>query len=615
MTVRNRVIYPSRSPFADGQQLQRVTAMGSTSTFTQEDLYELGQLDLIDVVDDTPSVAVTIETNSFNDIGNVATLFKSNTTGCLTRGRMNYTYGAGSTAELTGVCIQDLLQNEAGIHVFSPIQDETKVGIITDNTVNYTQFLRDCFVNSYELGLAIGDNASENFNLETDAKQWLLGSGRYVSALEFKETGGTGRQLAWATTNYTTGGAYTEIAALPNMPVNSISDNLSGYQFMRINSGQAAVVGVGNTLEVNNGKAGFLILDDKGFPSVEVWDNSAGKFGRIPVVVSQTAVDPADVTTCYFIGSGISGHLSEKVTAQTTAAGQTGCLFAFQVDGSGVFLGAPQSSTIQGLSFGTDGGLNYSTNDFIRVITCGNAFSQVKTSAMLRAPEYFAESAVTGKGALRQGQIEVYLVEDGASISGVDPTLRIQNVTFTTDLTRTALNQLGNLKPYYRPLNTPIPITVAVTSIADDLTNLAKICGFIDTDDTIADIGATTVDINLNDIMANKDMSFVAMLYYQTDEDAGGVHAQRKWKAATTVKYMDGSIKTYTADTREMPQKVVVVHDIYATDESENLTIGDNQSQNFTFSARNKMFIVDTHALGTAEFERFEDNITTLVLA
>ena len=49
--ARNRIIYASQSVWIDGEVLYRVQSLGTSSSFTSEDVFELGHLDLIDVVD------------------------------------------------------------------------------------------------------------------------------------------------------------------------------------------------------------------------------------------------------------------------------------------------------------------------------------------------------------------------------------------------------------------------------------------------------------------------------------------------------------------------------------------------------------------------------------
>jgi len=50
--ARNRIIYASQSVWVNGDVLYRVQSLGTTTTFTSEDIFQLGSLDIVDVVDD-----------------------------------------------------------------------------------------------------------------------------------------------------------------------------------------------------------------------------------------------------------------------------------------------------------------------------------------------------------------------------------------------------------------------------------------------------------------------------------------------------------------------------------------------------------------------------------
>jgi len=44
--ARNRIIYASQSVWVNGEIMYRVQTLGSTTTFTNEDVFELGHLDM-----------------------------------------------------------------------------------------------------------------------------------------------------------------------------------------------------------------------------------------------------------------------------------------------------------------------------------------------------------------------------------------------------------------------------------------------------------------------------------------------------------------------------------------------------------------------------------------
>ena len=72
--ARNRIIYASQSVWVNGTVLYRIQSLGTTSSFTSEDVFQLGALDIIDVVDDVPAVTVTLNSNEWGDVVTLATL-------------------------------------------------------------------------------------------------------------------------------------------------------------------------------------------------------------------------------------------------------------------------------------------------------------------------------------------------------------------------------------------------------------------------------------------------------------------------------------------------------------------------------------------------------------
>ena len=44
--ARNRIIYASQSVWVDGEVLYRVQSLGTSTSFTSEDIFELGHLDI-----------------------------------------------------------------------------------------------------------------------------------------------------------------------------------------------------------------------------------------------------------------------------------------------------------------------------------------------------------------------------------------------------------------------------------------------------------------------------------------------------------------------------------------------------------------------------------------
>lgn len=183
--ARNRIIYASQSVWAEGEVLYRVQSLGTTTTFTSEDIFEFGHLDIIDVVDDVPAVAVTLNTNDFGDVATLALLAQVPTekramdatadadNGNLVSG-MTYLHGV-SMADFAVTC-----GNLPGTTMWAPVQSECDLGTLANN-IDQTLFLDEVYVNSLEFSYSTGANATENYGAETDNKMWLLNDGAYVN--------------------------------------------------------------------------------------------------------------------------------------------------------------------------------------------------------------------------------------------------------------------------------------------------------------------------------------------------------------------------------------------------------------------------------------------------
>ncbi len=208
-------------------------------------------------------------------------------------------------------------------------------------------------------------------------------------------------------------------------------------------------------------------------------------------------------------------------------------------------------------------------------------------------------------GAVRQGQVEIYLVDPAVAAASYEMQLRLTSVTLTADLTREPLMEIGHLGPYDRPVTLPIPITVAVETTAGDLETWAKFAGRESAYD--AD---TMDDTDLTDLSIKDDLVLVAMVYQQTDEEAGGTASARtvdsnaglvgeSWWCAGA-KDTDAGIGgtqtgVYIAGDREYPLKTVIVKNLKITDEAYNLGMGANATQTYGFRSTNDMFFVQGH--------------------
>jgi len=508
---RNRTIYASQSVWCNGDVLYRVQSFGSTTTFTSEDIFELGQLNIIDVVDDVPAVAVTLNTNDFGDVGTMASLAQLNDA----RSAMNAT-ASGSNANLNvvdssdvatgvdlhGVCLADFAVtcgNLTGVSIWAPVQEECSLGTLADN-IDQTLFLDKVYINSLEFSYSSGANATENYGAETDNKTWLLNDGRFVN---------------WD--------SYTIDA----------TDVSNGYVLLTLaNDKDIATLTAG---------LGFLRKDSNGAPAVTHVDDSANTATNINVV-SGTG---ASATTFVYYDMG-TGHKLFFPTGVGIAAGDT-----------------------------------------VEALYAANAYGTSNSSKYFTALS--SDDRPEAIGAIRQGQVEVYIVSD--TDASYDISWRLTNCTISADLTREPLNELGHLAPYDRPLTLPIPITVTVDSTAGDLENWAKVA------DKLAEYDAGTLDeINLANLTTSEDLKLVVKVYAQTDEEAGGTGSNRTVYTGSPLVgehyWVDGVMGTYSAGNTEYPLKTMVVEHLKITDEGMTLDLGSNATQTFGWRSTNDLYAI-----------------------
>ena len=501
--------------WCNGEPLYRVQSLGSTTTFTSEDIFELGHLDIVDVVDDVPAVAITLNTNDFGDVRTLATLAQlsdakkvmgadaDSDTGNLVvvsgtdyESTLTYLHGV-SLADFAVVC-----GNLSGVTIWAPVQDECSLGTLDDN-IDQSLFLDEVFVNSLEFGYTTGANATENYGAECDNKMWLLNAGRFINYEDFTGTefgGGSGSGVVLTTT------------------------------------GAVALLSAG---------IGFLRKDANGAPAVTVYDVGVPEAKNYEVTTGAAAV-------------------ADKFVYDANIAPKT--------------LYSPTN-------------LALAAGDKVEVIYAADAYGPATTS------KYFTVLADVDRpdmlGALRQGQVEVYIVDPNDVTPTYDVAWRLTGCTITIDLTREPLAELGHLGPYDRPLTLPIPITVTVDSTAGDLENWAKVAGKLD---DYKNAGLPLKDLDLADLMAEEDLKLVVKIYAQTDEEAGGSSTARTVTAGSPLigksYWVDGVENVYAQGNTEHPLKTILVEHLQITDEGATLDMGANMTQTFGFRSANDLYVI-----------------------
>lgn len=543
-TKRNRIMYASQSLRVGGHLVYRVQTLGANTTFTAENIFELGHLDIVDVVDDVPAVAVTIDTHDFGAVEDIAVLAGMNpkpmigtptSSGAYLRTNTDCTHSGGARY-YHGIALADFTLSN-GVAIWAPIQSEASLGTLNDD-IEMTLFMDKVYVNNMTMTYNVGANAAANFTAETDNKMWLMNGGKFVS------------QESW------------ELA--------------SGSASSKLNLGLPASATIP---QLSNCKLAFLSFTAKGAEGVIVKE-SADRDGTVyPVVAGTVAAADSFVykaaDNTLFMPSNAGSLWSSKIkviaryaASQYAAAGQN-----------------------------TTGGGTNATDIW------GKYFENVTSDS---APDFPKEHYPEHVGALRQGQVEIYLFDPASAPAGNDSwdmQLRLQTCDITATPTRTPLNQLGHFRPYARPMNFPVEITTRVTTIASDLETFATFAG----KDWSDYEGGTDVDLTLTQLMTKKDLCLVVKVYQQTDEEAGGTGFTRKAMIPALLgeSYFDetgagtyASVGSCSAPDRERPLKTIIVPNLIIMGENYQNAVGGgrgggtNATQEFNFRSTNELFVV-----------------------
>lgn len=408
---RNRIIYASQSVQAEGRILYRIRTLGSSTTFNTEDVFELGQLNLTDIVDDSPEVAVTLEGHDYGSVYTMATLAKVPTSNlhhnirqsdgitffstvsgygdtsegdldAVTFSGMPAASGTGkanivikdapggsSLAYVHGVQLIDFGREcgvAKGVDIWSPIQAECSLGSANDE-IEFTKLLRDVFINNLTLTYSTTDMATEDYAGETEQKQWFLNSARFLSWEEWR----IGSNAAAYEIVAATFAAKTELQLSLASPlvVPKLEDKTVGF-LKRDLAGRPAVL----FTFVKGG--GLDIGESKAVPVFDLTD-------CVPTNVTEYFLyDSSDNTLAYY-ENGANVALSNVLPSGRGAFQNGDRLFVF-----------------------------YVANGYASEI--GEVGRPVGADSSYIAAKYFAPISsedVEDVGAVRQGQIEVYLVD------------------------------------------------------------------------------------------------------------------------------------------------------------------------------------------------------------
>lgn len=150
-----RATYRGVGLFANGKQLNRVTAFGTTGTLSKEEVFELGNPDIIEIVEDSPEVSMTIDANEYGSLDTIKHL-------------------AGlSEIPVEGIKFSEVFEN-ANVPIWNYVKENA------DTETVYTQLMTGAVLTNYSANFSTDGNSTESFSLTADNKTWLLNEGVHV---------------------------------------------------------------------------------------------------------------------------------------------------------------------------------------------------------------------------------------------------------------------------------------------------------------------------------------------------------------------------------------------------------------------------------------------------
>lgn len=419
---RNRIIYASQSVQAEGRILYRVQTLGSTSTFETTDVFELGQLNFTDVVDSAPLVNVTLETNDYGSIYTMATLAKVPVENLhhnirqsdgvtffgpdVSEGVVSDLIPVASGTGVANIVAKDEDSNEVlaylhgvqlidygrecgiskGLHIWSPIQDECALGTTRDD-IEFTKLLRDVYINNIEWTYDSENPSIENYTGETEQKQWLLNAARFLSWEEWHIGYLSGQTEPAVMADK----EHLQMSLPLGETVPTLTDRTIAFLY-KDSVGRSAI-----TFNFARG-GGLEISESKMVPVFSGLD-------CVPSNVLEYFIYEAAENRLYFYANGLPAKLEDLLPAQRSEfiAGDKVVVF-------------------------------YAASDYAAEI--GNANRPVGADSSHVLAKYFAPIStedVEDVGAVRQGQVEIYLVDPDllvrAALSGA--TITDNEITFS----------------------------------------------------------------------------------------------------------------------------------------------------------------------------------------
>jgi hypothetical protein len=491
-----RVRYSGVGAFIDDVQANRIQALGSSSRLTTEDMKELGTLNIVEIVDDVPQVDISIDQNE-NGTNDLFALLANKPFGCqVVAVPTTSAVGSNAVKVLAGV-----YYTAAG----HPIVFEGTTISNFPTGVGQSVYLKAEVSGgaTAKVGVTGGSVPAGSITLAVVSGSATVKQADIIDSRTFSTVSHTDFELANVDIFVPVKQSGSGDVVKRTMYMEKAFANNIDFNFQT-----SGVVTASYRLETDN-KRWFLNT------AAQIIVDNYKAAGAGTMAISQTPNQLANSN--YMLDVIKNGSPLKEGTDFTVSAGGKTITFTVALTAGDLIKARYTAST------------------------GGGFFSPVPATENPH-PEL--------AGGLKEGQIEIYLSDDTTN-----RVTRVQSARVSLPLSREQLKELGSIRPYDRPLQLPLNVSVTLEIKDSDLEMMARL--------TRKNL-ATATEIALEDLV--KDMGLVIKLYRESDV------IRAKLPAGHPSKY---AIKTFT------------INNLIPQNENWDVRVDSDASQTFEFMAHN----------------------------
>jgi len=144
----------------------RVTSLGYSADLNSEEIEELGNANIVEILDDTPTISITVDVNDHGSLETIATL-----SNLIRKPYGNTDYQADSTYwEIDATDFE-----ESAIDLLNPVK--------TTSSQQYSVWLNNCQIQSLSSTYSVDGFATESISLENSAQYVFINGWKYARVL------------------------------------------------------------------------------------------------------------------------------------------------------------------------------------------------------------------------------------------------------------------------------------------------------------------------------------------------------------------------------------------------------------------------------------------------